>query len=130
MPRQVALFDLPDPEWIDLLRQEVGKGRTITAVADSIGMKRCSLSLLLSGGYPARLDKVSSKYAAKVVALYKDQVLCPHLNSGISREACRAFAGAPMSISDPNKLRHHRACARCPLNPLLPTNQNEVTNAV
>lgn len=130
MPKEVALFDLPDPEWIELLRKEVGKGRTITAVASSVGMKRCSLSLLLSGGYPARLDKVSAKYAARVVALYKDQVLCPHLRAGISREECRAFAAAPMSISDPHKLRHHRACARCPLNPLMLTDQNEVKNAV
>lgn len=128
MPKQVALFDMPDPEWIGLLRAEVAKGRTITAVGLEVGIPRPSLSLLLSRNYPAKLDRKTRLYAAKVVALYKDQVLCPHLNAGISREQCRAFAGAPMSISDPNKLRHYRACARCPLNPLTP--KNEVSDAV
>lgn len=123
MPKEVALFDLPDPEWIELLRAEVAKGRSKTDVAREIGMPRPSLSLLLSGNYPARLDRKTRNFAAKVVSIYKDQVLCPHLRAGISREECRAFAAAPMSISDPNKLRHHRACARCALNPLKPNDE-------
>lgn len=120
MPKEVSLIDLPEPEWITLLRAEVAKpGKTITIVAREIGMPRPSLSLLLSGSYPAKLNKVTEKFAAKVVRTYSHQVLCPHLRAGISDEACLGFANAPMSMSSPEKLRHYRACQRCPLNPVM-----------
>lgn len=120
MREQVTLLDLPEPEWITLLKAEVGKpGKTITIVAREIGMPRPSLSLLLSGNYPAKLNKVTAKFAAKVIRTYQHQVLCPHLRAGISDEACFAFANAPMSMSSPEKLRHYRACQRCPLNPIM-----------
>jgi len=73
--------------------------------------------MLLSGTYPARLDKVSAKFGSKIMAKYRSQVLCPYLLTGISAEECRAFAVAPMSTSNPEKLRHWRACRRCPNNP-------------
>ena len=129
MPREVSLINLPDPEWIELLRAEVAKpGRTITGVAKEIGMPRPSLSFLLSGKYPAKLNKKTEKFAAKVVRIYRHQVLCPHLRSGISDEACLGFANAPMSMSSPEKLRHYRACQRCPLNPVMLN--SEVKDAV
>lgn len=129
MREQVTLLDLPELEWIALLRAEVAKpNKTITDVAREIGMKRPSLSLLLSGNYPAKLNKVTEKFAAKVMRLYRHEVLCPHLRQGISDEACFAFANAPMSMSSPEKLRHYRACQRCPLNPVMLN--SEVKNAV
>lgn len=74
--------------------------------------------MLLSGTYPAQsLDLVARKHGARIVRIYRNQVLCPHLNHGIGAEECRAFALAPMSISNPEKLRHWRACQGCALNP-------------
>lgn len=109
-----------EPEWLALLRHEVAKRGSIAAVAAEIGMPRPSLSMLLSGTYPAKLDKVTRKYARKVFARYRDQVRCPHLRRGIGAAECRAFAAAPMSTSNPEKLRHWRACNACPQNPLKP----------
>lgn len=112
------LMDMPDPEWLTLLRAEVAKpGRSIAAVAAEIGMARPSLSMLLAGTYPARLDKVSAKFAAAVFEKYRDQVFCPHLRKGIGRERCRTLARAPMSTSCPEKLSQWSACQRCPLKP-------------
>ena len=111
--------DLPDPEWLALLRAEQARGKTISQIARETGMARPSVSMLLSGTYPAQsLDLVGRKHGARIVRLYRDEVLCPHLRRGIGVEDCRAFAQAPMSTSNPEKLRHWRACRRCPLNPV------------
>lgn len=112
------LIELPDPEWLALLRAEIDKGRSIAEVAREIGMARPSLSMLLKGTYPARIDKVTAKYGARVVALYRNRVLCPFLRRGIPAEECRAHAEAPMSTSNPERLRHWAACRACPQNPL------------
>lgn len=119
---KVALgLDLPDPEWVRLLRSEVdGKRRSIAAVARDIDMPRPSLSMLLSGTYPAGLDKVSAKYAAIVIAKFRGQVLCPHLRKGIGIDACKAYAAAPMKMSHPDELKFWAACRACPLNPITP----------
>lgn len=112
-------LDLPEPEWISLCRAEVAKGKTISQVARECGMPRSSLSMLLSGGYPAQsLDLVTRKYGQKIAKLYRDAVLCPHLHRSIPSDECQAHAAAPMTASLPEKLRQYRACRRCPLNPL------------
>ncbi|MDR5655222.1 hypothetical protein [Ruixingdingia sedimenti] len=109
---------MPEPEWIGLLRAEVGKGKSISQIARETGMARPSLSMLLSGTYPAQsFDLVTRRHGQRVLQLYRDQVLCPHLHAAIPIDACRAHAAAPMSTSSPEKLRHWRACRRCPLNP-------------
>lgn len=105
-------------DWIDLLREEAAKGRSRAEIAREIGMPRPSLTMLLNGNYPAGLDKVTRKYAPRVVSLYRNQVLCPHLKAGIGLDLCRAHAAAPMAIGDPAKLRQWAACQRCPINPL------------
>lgn len=124
MSKVMLYLDLPDPEWVQLLRAEINKGRSIAAVAADIGMPRPSLSMLISGTYPARLDKVSTKYAARVVSLFRGQVLCPHLRQGIGAEVCKANAAAPMSMSSPEKLQFWAACRACPQNPTNPKPQS------
>lgn len=110
---------LPELEWISLLRTEVAKGKSISQIARETGMARPSVSMLISGTYPAQsLDLVTSKHGSRILQLYRDQVLCPHLHRGIAIGECRALASAPMSTSHPEKLRQWRACRRCPLNPL------------
>lgn len=109
---------LADPEWLDLLKAQRAKGKSVSQIARETGMARASLSMLLSGTYPAQsLDLVSKKHGSHVLQIYRDQVLCPHLRRGIPIETCRANAEAPMSTSNPEKLQQWRACRRCPLNP-------------
>lgn len=120
--RQSLIPDLPDPEWIGLLKAEAAKGRSVSEIARECGIARSSLSMLLRDVYPAEsLDLATRKHGARITQLYRGQVLCPHLHRGISGEACRSFASAPMSLN-PEKLRHQRACRACKLNPQLPAN--------
>jgi len=120
---QLKLGDA-EPQWVSLLRAERAKGKSVSQLARETGMPRPSLSMLLSGTYPARsLDLVTRKHGARIVEIYRDQVLCPHLRQAISKEACRAHAAAPMSTSNPEKLKHWRACRQCETNPLLKEGQ-------
>lgn len=120
MQRVALPLDIPDPEWVQLLRTEVSKGRSIAAVARDIGMPRPSLSMLIAGTYPAGLDKVSRKFAATVISKFRGQVLCPHLRKGIGIDVCKGHASAPMSMSSPDLLKFWAACRACPLNPITP----------
>jgi hypothetical protein len=123
--QKIALpLDLPDLEWVQLLRAEVTKGRSIAAVARDIGMPRPSLSMLIAGTYPAGLDKVSSKFAAITISKFRGQVLCPHLRKGIGIDLCKGHASAPMSMSSPDDLKFWAACRACPQNPTTPKPSN------
>lgn len=114
-------LDLPEPEWIHLLREELAKGKSVSQISREIGLARPSVSMLLSGTYPAQsLDLVTAKHGARVVEIYRNQVACPHLRRSVAKEVCRAHASAPMSSSCPDRLAHWAACRRCPLNPLKP----------
>ena len=116
--------DLPmtEPVWITLLRAETEKpGKTIQAVADEIGMPRSSLSLLLSGNYPARLQKKEENFGPLVLRLYSQDVFCPHVTALISRPECEAHHTAPRDPHIAAKLLQWGACQRCPNNP---KNQN------
>lgn len=108
----------PEPEWVTLLKDQQRKGKSISQIARETGMARPSVSMLLSGTYPAQsLDLVTRKHGARIVRIYRDQVLCPHLHRGIGAAECASFAAAPMSTSNPEKLSHWRSCRRCHLNP-------------
>lgn len=112
-------LNLPDPEWLELLRAERGKGKSVSEIARETEMKRPSVSMLLNGTYPAKsLDLVTRKHGARILKLYRNRVPCPHLQNSLSVEECRQFAEAPMSTSNPDKLAHWGACRKCPLNPL------------
>lgn len=114
-------LELPEPEWIGLLRAEVAAGKSISQIARETGIARPSVSMLLSNTYPAKsFDLVTRKHGARVVQLYRNQVLCPHLQRSIGADVCKAHASAPMSTSQHEKLRHWRACSACSLNPVAP----------
>ena len=108
----------PEREWVTLLKDQLRKGKSISQIARETGMARPSVSMLLSGTYPAQsLDLVTRKHGARIVRIYRDQVLCPHLRRGIGAAECASYAAAPMSTSSPEKLAHWRSCRRCHLNP-------------
>lgn len=111
-------LDLPEPAWLGLLRAEHAKGKPIAQIARECGMARTSVSGLLSGNYPAQsLDLVERKHGARILEVFCAQTFCPHLRRGLEKAECEAFAAAPMSTSNPDRLQHWRACRRCPLNP-------------
>lgn len=111
-------LDLKDPEWLALLKAERAAGKSVSEIAREVEMPRSSVSMLISGTYPAAsLDLVSRKHGAAVVLKYRAQVLCPYLRRGIAPQDCAGFAAAPMSTSNPDKLRHWNACRRCAQNP-------------
>lgn len=112
-------LDLPELEWVSLLRAEQAKGKSIAQIARECGMARPSVSMILAGTYPAQsLDLVTRKHGTRIVQIYRDATLCPHLHRAIPADECRAHAAAPMTASIPEKLQQWRACRRCPLNPL------------
>ena len=114
-------LDLPEPEWIGLLRAEIEAGKSISQIARETGIARPSVSMLLSNTYPAKsFDMVTRKHGPRVVQLYRNQVLCPFLHRSIGVDVCKGHASAPMSVSNPEKLRHWRACRVCPSNPIEP----------
>ena len=117
--RTVLNLGLPEPEWVTLLKAEHARGRSVSEIARETGIARSSLSMLVRDVYPAEsLDLATRKHGARVTHLYRGQVACPHLKRGIGAEECRAHASAPMSTSNPEKLRHWRACRHCALNRL------------
>lgn len=108
----------PELEWIGLLRTEQARGKSVSQIARETGMARSSVSMLLNGTYPAQsLDLATRKHGARIVRIYRAQVLCPHLRRGIGAAECASYAAAPMSTSSPEKLAHWRSCRRCHLNP-------------
>ncbi|ARE40880.1 hypothetical protein RGUI_2739 [Rhodovulum sp. P5] len=116
---------LGDPEWVGLLRAERDGGKSVSQIARECGIARSSVSMLIAGTYPAQsLDLATRKHGARVVALYRDAILCPHLRRGIPAEECRRQASAPMSTSNPDRLRQWSACRRCDLNPLTLTQED------
>ncbi|MCW5711295.1 MAG: MarR family transcriptional regulator [Shinella sp.] len=120
---------LPAPDWLATLRDEAAKdGRTKQDIANELGVSRTAISLLCSGKYTAKMDKVARKIAPLVMARYANRVWCPHARASITAAACEGHRTAPMAMSDAVALRQWAACRSCPQNP---ENQiSEVNNAV
>lgn len=122
----VLNLDLPDPEWLSLLKDQHRRGKSVSQIARECEIARPSVSMLISGTYPANsLDLVTRKHGAKIMRLYQNQQMCPHLQRGIPMEDCRSQAAALMSTANPEKLRFWRACRRCPVNPLSDRQESE-----
>lgn len=93
--------------WLDLLKHAVASS-SITAVADKLDISRTSISLVLSGKYPASTNKIS----AKVLDLYA-RLTCPHTHIEITHGECRTLATRRVPTSSPQAMRYWRACQSC-----------------
>lgn len=98
--------------WLDILRHEAAR-TSVADVARRIGYARPSVSLVLNGRYPGGTAKI----AARVVAVFCDRILCPHLERDLAQEDCAAFRSRPVPQSDPAEFRHWNACQVCSFNP-------------
>lgn len=125
--RQMSMLDLPDPEWLEVLRSQALKPEvTKKGIADQLGISRTAVSLLIDGKYTARTDRVARKIANKVMGLYAHRAWCPHIHQSITSAVCAEHHSAPMPMSDPAALRHWVACKNCPQNP----NRKEASDVV
>ena len=97
-------------KWLELLRGKVKEpGASMGSVATDLQMSRTTVSLVLSGKYPASTDKI----AARVMQTY-GRVECPFLREEISGAQCADYHQRPAPTSSPFAMRHWRACQGCP----------------
>lgn len=99
---------IDQPRWLVLLNEQL-ESKSITAVADEVGYSRTAISLAKAEKYTAGMDKL----AARILDVYSDRIMCPHLQSDIAPNQCREFHTAPLPMSDPSELRHWLVCQTC-----------------
>lgn len=93
--------------WLTILAQAV-KSSSRQAVADKLDVSRTAISLVLSGKYPAKTDKI----AAKVLDMFA-RITCAHTGVEITHAECRALSTSAVPTSSPQAMRHWRACQSC-----------------
>ena len=93
---------------LELLRAAI-KASSKQAVADKLECSRTTVSLIDSGKYPARTDRIMKR----VMEVY-GRVQCPFLLEEISNEKCREYSSREAPTSSPFAMRHWRACQSCP----------------
>lgn len=99
-----------EPRWLQLVREAVGSTNR-AAVASRLGYSRTTISLVVAGKYPGRIDKIAKK--AIEVLEPPVTVACPHLSEEIPVEQCIQFAQRKVPTHNPQKMAHWRACQEC-----------------
>ncbi|BCB26452.1 hypothetical protein SKTS_13380 [Sulfurimicrobium lacus] len=94
-------------QWLNLLKQAVD-GANITQVAERMDVSRTTISLVMSGKYPAKTDNI----AARVMDIY-GRVDCPFLGVQIVQAECREHCSSAVPTSSPRAMKHWRACQSC-----------------
>ena len=101
--------------WLELLRQQVA-AKGVRAVARELGLSKSTVSLAVSGRYPASTRKIEE--AVRRVYGEGRALLCPELGE-ISVATCvRNWEEAQrigLRTNDPDKLRLFRVCRDCPV---------------
>lgn len=100
-------------DWIDLLRDDVVRSGSINKTAQKIGVSRSSISLALSGKYPAGTKSLEAKVREALTGLIE----CPFHGASIPAADCVSSSHAPMPTSSPAALRMWSACQTCPQKP-------------
>jgi len=95
-------------DWLTILQQAVD-ATSMGVVATKLGYNNhTTISLVLSGKYPAKTDTI----AAKVLDVYA-RLTCPHSGAEITYAECRALSTSSVPTSSPQAMRHWRACQSC-----------------
>ena len=98
--------------WLEVLQNRVDEiGLTNTGA--EIGYNRSTVSLVLSGKYPA---SSTDRVRAAVEATY-GHVDCPQLETNIPAALCKKHRTASMPQSSASDLRFWRGCQTCSNNP-------------
>lgn len=96
-----------DTNWMAMLQKAVDEG-TQTAVAKRLDVSRTTVSLILSGKYPGKTDRM----AARVVRVF-GQVQCTHTGQLIEQTVCVSYATRSVPLNNPLELSQWRACRNC-----------------
>lgn len=101
--------------WLELLRQRAEVAGSMVA-AREIGVSPTTVSLLLSGKYPASTDKM----AQRVMNMYgrNGKVSCPILGEiepGKCAELWNKAQHLGVKSGNPRMIRQHKACLKCEL---------------
>lgn len=97
--------------WIDVLRNAI-TASSQAKVAKLLGYSHTTVSLVLSGKYAGKTDRV----AARVMHVF-GQVKCKHTAEAISLTVCLQFAARRAPLNNPQLLSHWRTCQSCPNRP-------------
>lgn len=97
-----------DPDWLAALRA-IAAEHGVAEAGRRAGISRPAASLLLSGKYPAGLDKVAAKVRSKLVG----RIQCPAFGEAISLPECQSQAAKPFSAASSRAAALWRACQSC-----------------
>lgn len=95
-----------------ILRQQVAASSK-AQVAEDLGYSRTAISLHLAGKYSGSGDRIERA----AIAFYDARRRCPHLQVELTGGECRRYATQPFTTHNPARVRHLRACQRCPHKP-------------
>jgi hypothetical protein len=98
-------------DWMSLLRDAVARSSR-QAVADTLEVSRTTVSLVLSGRYLGKTDRV----AARVIRVL-GQIRCPYNGAMIAPSFCHELTARRPPINNPSKLSNWRTCQSCPHHP-------------
>lgn len=87
------------------------KATSITATAEELGVSRTAVSLVLSGKYPGKTEKMAERVMDAL-----SRVRCPYSGDMVRPSFCQDMAGK-IPTSSPGALRWWRCCQTCEHNP-------------
>lgn len=97
-----------NPDWLQLLKAEAAR-TSIGDAAIRIGYSRTTVSLVLSGKYLGKTDKVAAA-ASRVLAT---SLTCSYSGSDITSEECREKSTSRAPTHKPQAMAQWRACQQC-----------------
>lgn len=99
-----------EAEWVTVLRGEVGR-TSQRQVAKRLGVSAASISLVLSGQYPASTEALEQRVRGELMS---ECVECPVLGE-IDRRWCLDWQQKPFAATNPMRVKVWRACrSGCP----------------
>lgn len=97
-------------QWMDLLKSAVSASSK-QQVANTLGVSRSQVSLVVNGKYIA-----STEHIAKKVLDVFGRIQCPHLETEITQAECQSNRRGPAPTSSAREMKHWRACQSCKQN--------------
>lgn len=94
-------------QWMDLLKSAVAASSK-QQVANTLGVSRSQVSLVVNGRYIA-----STEHIAKKVLDVFGRIQCPHLETEITQAECQSNRRGPAPTSSAREMKHWRACQSC-----------------
>ncbi|MGF1723340.1 helix-turn-helix domain-containing protein [Photobacterium nomapromontoriensis] len=95
------------PEWLDVLRQELEvSGRSQNQLAAELGVSPSLLSQMLRGTYPGSTEML--QISVEGILMHRE-VMCP-IKGSIPVNECAGHQNKPFSSSNRERVKLYRAC--------------------